>query len=110
MGYEASVIYPKDESSTFDMDYYLGTHMPLVAKNWGKYGLQKYHVVQFNPNPADSSAPAFSVKCDLTFKDADGLKKALSSAEAKDVFDDVPKFSNRGPSFVAGDVLSEVTV
>ena len=110
MVYEASVIYPKDDSSTFDMDYYLSTHMPLVAKSWGKYGLQKYRVVEYSPNPADGSTPAFSVKCDLTWKDADGLKEALSGPEAKEVFGDVPKFSNKGPHFVAGDIKDEVKV
>ncbi|KAF2104777.1 hypothetical protein NA57DRAFT_70983 [Rhizodiscina lignyota] len=110
MVYHVSVIYPKDSDSTFDMDYYLKTHMPLVAKSWGQYGFQQYQVIQYNPNPVDSSEPVFSVKCDLTFKDAASYKKALESPEAGDVFGDVPKFSNKGPHLVAGDVKATVQV
>lgn len=110
MVYISAVIYPKDSSSTFDMDYYLKTHMPLVAKSWGSYGLEKYQVVQYDNHPGDGSEPPFSVKCDLMWKDLDSLKKALGSDAAKEVFGDVPNFSNKSPHFLGGDVKAEVKV
>ena len=37
-----TILYPKTDDATFDMDYYTSTHMPMVAKamgdgcmNWG---------------------------------------------------------------------------
>ena len=30
-----TILYPKTEDSTFDMDYYTSTHMPMVAKAFG---------------------------------------------------------------------------
>lgn len=39
-----SVLYPRD--ATFNMEYYLATHMPLVKKSWTRYGLKKYIVTQ----------------------------------------------------------------
>ena len=28
------MLYPRSEGSTFDSDYYVSTHMPLVGKTW----------------------------------------------------------------------------
>ena len=30
-----TILYPKADGSTFDMDYYTSTHMPMVAKAFG---------------------------------------------------------------------------
>ena len=40
-----SVLYPR--AATFNMEYYLATHMPLVKKSWAQYGLKKYTVTQY---------------------------------------------------------------
>ncbi len=34
------VMYPENEGATFDMDYYLSTHMKLVGDKWGDMGLK----------------------------------------------------------------------
>ena len=33
---KVSVLYPNSDSATFDMDYYLNTHLPLVAELVGE--------------------------------------------------------------------------
>lgn len=33
------VTYPRAEGATFDVDYYLGAHLPLVRESWVRYGL-----------------------------------------------------------------------
>jgi hypothetical protein len=38
-GAAVSILYPRTANSTFELDYYLSKHMPLVAKFWTKYGL-----------------------------------------------------------------------
>ena len=30
-----TILYPKTDDATFDMDYYTSTHMPMVAKALG---------------------------------------------------------------------------
>ena len=30
-----TILYPKADDSTFDMEYYTSTHMPMVAKAFG---------------------------------------------------------------------------
>jgi len=41
------VTYPRKEGATFDMDYYINTHMQLVAKHWGPYSMKDWTVTQF---------------------------------------------------------------
>jgi len=99
----ATVTYPNEPDATFDMKYYLSTHMPLVMDTWKSSGLQKYEVVQFQKGP-DGSDPAFSVQCTLTFGSSDQIEKALGLPDTKKVFDDVNNFSNKGPKFSVGEV------
>ena len=41
-------MYPKTETSTFDMDYYMKTHMPLVQEKWGSHGLKNWTVAKLD--------------------------------------------------------------
>ncbi|EXJ59483.1 uncharacterized protein A1O5_12108 [Cladophialophora psammophila CBS 110553] len=103
MAVNATVLYPAEEGATFDMTYYLKTHMPLVSEKWSQYGLQAWKVIQLLPGP-DGSKP-YSVAALLTWESADGLSKALKGDEAQTVFGDVPNFSNRSPIFLMGDIV-----
>lgn len=81
----------------------LASHMPLVQKHWGPYGLEDWSVVEFAAGP-DGSKP-YSIQAILTWKDGESLQKALAGEEAAIVFGDVKNFSNKGPLFLAGSVV-----
>ncbi|KAJ4345427.1 uncharacterized protein N0V89_011557 [Didymosphaeria variabile] len=91
------VMYPR--KATFDMKYYLATHMPLVKKHWTQYGLTKYTVTQYE----DPESP-YSVGCVLEFDSMDSYKKAGAGPEKDEVFGDIPNFSNEKPTLFAGEV------
>jgi uncharacterized protein (TIGR02118 family) len=97
-----TVLYPSSLHQSFDMSYYLSTHMPLVEKSWGQYGLQSWKIVQL---PAE--AP-YSVQAILEFDSAEGFQRAQSSEEAKVVMGDVPNFAKEGPVFLAGGVVGKM--
>ncbi|KAJ4516872.1 hypothetical protein HRR75_003532 [Exophiala dermatitidis] len=99
----ATVLYPAEADATFDMSYYLKTHMPLVSEKWGPYGLKDWKVVQFAAAP-DGSKP-YSVAALLTWDSVESIHKALNSEEAKIVLGDVQNFSNKGPLFLPGDIV-----
>jgi uncharacterized protein (TIGR02118 family) len=94
-----SVLYPSTLHSTFDMPYYLSTHMPLVQASWGKYGLLSWKIVQL---PA--GAP-YSVQAILEFASKEGFADAQASVEAKAVMGDIPNFAGEGPVIFAGEVV-----
>ncbi|KIV97077.1 hypothetical protein PV10_00872 [Exophiala mesophila] len=105
MSANATVLYPAEGDSTFDLDYYLKTHMPLVAEKWGPYGLKNWTVVKFNPGPDGSQTYTYGAI--LTWDSAESIGKAVSSESAKVVMGDVVNFSNKAPIFLTGGIVGQ---
>ena len=72
--------------------------MPLVQSKWSQYGLKSWKVLQFK------DSDPYCVQATLEWGSMDDFNKALGSAETKEVMDDVPNFSDKGPSLMTGDV------
>jgi uncharacterized protein (TIGR02118 family) len=106
MPFVSTVLYPKEVSKTFKMDYYLSTHMPMVLSKLGQYGLESWSIVQFGPTP-DGSEPPYCVQATLNWKDHESATTAFPSQEMKEILDDVPNFSNKGPLFLGGNVVGK---
>lgn len=100
MTHISTVLYPNDDDATFDMDYYIQKHMPLCQRLWGEHGLQKWQVLTFAT--ALEGKPQHSVQAILTWSSSNDVEKALASEGTKEIFDDVPKFSNKSPVFFVG--------
>ncbi|KAI0839634.1 hypothetical protein F5Y06DRAFT_11374 [Hypoxylon sp. FL0890] len=92
-----SVVYPA--GTKFDMDYYIKSHMPLVQKNWSKYGLKSWKVGHYT-NP---EAP-YVVQAWLEWEDPTQWGKATATPEAKEIFDDVANFSDKSPVVLSGTI------
>lgn len=88
----------------FDMSYYLKTHMPLVFDKWKQYGLQKWDIIEYGPG-LDGSKPQYRVCAVLHWDNADEVKTAAGSEEAKPVFGDIANFTNAQPTFLMGSVV-----
>lgn len=97
----ASVIaaYGRKEGATFDKDYYLSTHMPLVFKHWEKHGMKGYKVTELN---AESPYTYIVV---MDFDKAEGFGAAVQDAGTKEIMEDVPKFSTEQPTLIYGPVI-----
>lgn len=87
-----SVMYPASGGGgTFDHDYYLAKHMPLVQARWGGMGLRGAEVLRGAPGP-DGAAPTYDVVTLLRFESMDAFK-AAAKAHAKEIFADIPRFT-----------------
>jgi len=104
MPFHATVLYPNEDDTKFDLDYYLKTHMPLVQERFGKYGMKGWEVVEYKPG-ADGAKPKFAIGATLIWEAPDHLAAALSSEDAGVVFGDVPNFTNKQPIFLGGAVV-----
>lgn len=98
-----SVMYPAGAGSRFDMDYYLGHHMPLVRERWSPMGLHEAKVVKGTGTP-DGGAPTYQVMALLSFDSVDAFKAAASTHGAE-IFGDIPKFTDVQPVVQFNDVL-----
>ncbi|KAH9826877.1 Ethyl tert-butyl ether degradation [Teratosphaeria destructans] len=92
-----TVLYPK--GVTFNMDYYLSTHMPLVQSKWGQYGLVHWKVLQFREEDP------YLVQATLEFESTDAFGKAAAGPEVADIMADIKNFSDKEPVIMPGTVL-----
>ena len=89
------IMYPKTDESTFDMDYYTSTHMPMLAdalgdacKSWGAT------TVKAGPWAAIGWAMVES---------QEAFDAAMAEHGGK-IMGDVPNYTNVAPELVVGDV------
>ncbi|KIW17424.1 hypothetical protein PV08_04618 [Exophiala spinifera] len=105
MGYQFQVLYPNDEGSSFNLDYYVNKHMPMVMERWGKFGLKGYTVTEYKPG-ADGAKPKYSAAGFLFWDTAEDLQAALASQEdLTAIFADVPNYANVEPVVLSGPVV-----
>jgi len=88
-----NVSYSGDASSHFDREYYVNTHLPLVQKAWGPYGLEACSA--FYPSDYKVGVVAVAV---CKFKDKQSLDNAFNSSETGAVLEDVKKFTDIQPN------------
>ncbi|KAF3767321.1 hypothetical protein M406DRAFT_355536 [Cryphonectria parasitica EP155] len=95
-----TVLYPAKEGYTFDMDYYLKTHMPLVTSKWTSFGLKQYYVTDLR-----NEAQPYSVQATLIWDDLEGFAKG-GQAHGAEVMGDIKNFSSEQPIIIKGGVLA----
>lgn len=98
-----TVMYENVDDATFDLEYYLGKHMPLVDEKFARFGLKGWRVVKAVDGPTGDK-PLYSVIATLEFDTAQQFQDAVA-AEGGPVFGDVPNFSNKQPVVVIADVV-----
>lgn len=98
-GYQVLIAYPRKDGASFNKDYYVSTHMPLVKKHWEKHGLKSYAVSELN---ADSP---YSLVVVMHFESAEGFAAAGADPDVKVIRDDVANFSTIPPVLLHGPVI-----
>jgi uncharacterized protein (TIGR02118 family) len=103
-GFQVSVAYPREEGFTFDKEYYLSTHMPLVEKHWKKHGLKSYVVSELNEDGP------YTYIVVMEFESLQGWRAAAQDPSLKEIMEDVPKFSNLKPVTIYGGIIGQKTL
>ncbi|KAI5460683.1 hypothetical protein BGZ63DRAFT_387621 [Mariannaea sp. PMI_226] len=99
-----TVVYPKLEGDAyFNLEYYISHHMPLVVEKWGPYGLKSWEVLKFSPGEDQLYHSGVVFEWD----NVEAAKAAISAAESKLVFDDVPNFTNMKPILMNASIESK---
>lgn len=95
------VLYPRTANSTFKLDYYLSTHMPLATKTRTKYGLKSWSVTQLS-----GDAP-YSIHVLMEWDNREAFGKALQDPGTQEVMADVENFSSEKPVLIQGNVVGQ---
>lgn len=77
-----NVLYPNNPGSTFDMDYYLSKHMPMVRERMGA-ALKGMTVDQGLSGGQPGTDAAFRVLATLMFDSMEAFERAFGPAAAE---------------------------
>jgi len=89
-----SVLYPNSEGATFDMPYYLDSHMPMVRDKLGS-ALLKDEIWQGLGAPGDQPA-TYRVLLHMYFESPESFNTAFH-AHAEAIMADIPRYSSVQP-------------
>ncbi|MDU9005085.1 EthD family reductase [Sedimentitalea todarodis] len=101
MSVSLQVLYPITDGSRFDYDYYLSTHMNLVAEHMGPH-LERTLVTKGNAGGPDTPPSIYAVAT-IVFPDQDAMNAAMKSSEP--VMADIPNFTDVQPQILIGEVV-----
>jgi len=111
MAYNLMIIYPNASEAHFDMEYFLGTHMPRVETIWRPLGLVHWKVMHFDApgrqqgeddDKTQRYACSSSIGSILTFQNEACYQNAMQCAAAKDLCSNTAMFSDQQPILISG--------
>ena len=97
-----NVLYPNSAGATFDMDYYLDTHMPMVRQRMGS-ALKGMSVEQGVSGGQPGSDPAYRVMATLEFDSVDSFQAAFVP-HAPEIQGDIPRYTDIVPTIQISEV------
>lgn len=100
MAVSLQVLYPTENGTTFDHDYYVSKHLPIADEHMGPH-VDKILIIKGLAGGPDTPA-GFHTIATLTFTDQAGLDSALAAAGP--VLADIPNFFNGQPQMLIGEV------
>jgi uncharacterized protein (TIGR02118 family) len=87
-----TVVYPNNQECSFDMEYYLAKHIPMVQEKLGAALLGV--TVEKGLSGADAGdPPGFVAIAHLLFNSADAFQRAFAP-HAQFIMQDIPNFTN----------------
>ena len=89
------ILYPNTDDATFDMDYYVGTHMPMLANALGD------DCAAWGASSTTGNWIAIAW-AEVTSKEAFDAAMAEHGAA---ILGDVPNYTNVQPDLVIGDIV-----
>ncbi|MHA6796612.1 EthD family reductase [Pseudonocardia bannensis] len=99
---KVSVLYPRDESAKFDMDYYLGQHIPMVQEKLGA-ALKGVSVEQGVAGGTPDAPPAFVAMGHLLFDSPEAFQESFGP-HAEQIMGDIPNYTSIQPTIQISDV------
>ncbi len=102
--FKVTVLYPKDVTDNFDLDYFLNTHTPLLHQLLASDGLIKVEIEEGVAGGAPGTDPGYIIICGLFFPDLDTLENAMGK-HAMDLIGDIPNFTGVVPEMQVSHIL-----
>jgi uncharacterized protein (TIGR02118 family) len=98
------VMYPAEEGKTFNHDYYANKHMAMVRERWGSMGLVRIEVDKGVAGGKPGAPAQYIAVGHVIFRSLEDYQKA-AKAHGKELFDDVPNFTNIAPQVQLSEII-----
>jgi uncharacterized protein (TIGR02118 family) len=95
-----NVLYPNKDGATFDMNYYLTSHIPMLQRELGS--ALKGCVVEQGRDAGTKAE--FAVLCHLRFDSVEAYHQAMGPA-GEQIRNDVANYSSEAPIVQLSDVI-----
>jgi uncharacterized protein (TIGR02118 family) len=92
---KVSVLYPKTDSSSFDMDYYCNSHIPMVREKCGA-ALKNVAVEAGLGGGAPDSPPPYAAMGHLYFDSVEDFQSSFGP-HAEAIMADIPNYTDVEP-------------
>ncbi len=99
---KVSVLYPNTEGSSFNMDYYCNTHMPMVEEKLGS-ALKGVAVEEGLGGAEPGSSATYVAMGHLTFESVETFQAAFGP-HAEAIMGDIPNYTNVGPTVQVSEI------
>ncbi len=100
---KVSVLYPHSDDTSFDMDYYRNTHIPLVRKKLGA-ALKDTAIEGGLAGGALDSPPAYVAMGHLYFDSIDDFQASFGP-HAETIMADIPNYTDTTPVIQISEVV-----
>jgi uncharacterized protein (TIGR02118 family) len=92
---KVSVLYPHKDGASFDMDYYLSSHIPMVRQKFGA-ACKGVAVEQGLAGGAPGTKPAYTALAHLLFDSVESFQAAFGP-HAATIMADIPNYTSIQP-------------
>ncbi len=99
---KVSVLYPNTDTTSFDMDYYCNSHMPMVKEKLGD-ACKNISVEGGLGGGAPDSPPPYIAMGHLYFDSVDDFQSAFGP-HAEAIMADIPNYTNVNPVLQVSEV------
>ena len=100
--YCITVVYPRTDGASFDFDYYLASHMPLVERRFGE-NLVRYEVRKGVASP-DGSPASFVCVANCWIHSVERFKATLEE-HGSEIMGDIPNYTAIEPTIQIDEVV-----
>lgn len=99
---KVTLMYPHTAGYTFDMEYYLASHMPMMRKKIGAT-LRGAAVDEGIAGAAPGTPPKYVAICHLLFDSVDAFQLAFAT-HGQSILGDMPNYTNVQPTIQVNEV------
>ena len=99
MAMTLQVLYPTEEGKTFDYEYYVETHLPMVDEVLKPHGLMSASFSRGLASGPDKPPGYFAIAT-MVFADEQSMNAALAAAGP--LLGDIPNFTSVAPEMLIG--------